>query len=888
MDSGFADITTSSRDRLVPANPEAEQAVLGSILIDPDAVIRVAAFLKTDDFYQEKNGWIYQAILDLHERREPADFLTVTDELDRRRQLDEVGGPAYVMDLINAVPTAIHVEHYARIVERTSVLRKLIRAAGQIAQIAYEETTEDIGEVVDRAEQIVFSVAERRAQRDLVAVRTLMGDVVDRIDFLYHHRGEILGVPTGFKLLDKMLGGLQKSDLVILAARPGVGKTSLAISLAQNAARKYGKRVAVFSLEMSNEQLVQRMLSAETGIDSQRLRLGDIQGEEEWHRLMEAAGALSDAPIFIDDTPAVSAMELRTKARRLYAEHDLDLIVVDYLQLMQGDRRSENRVQEISAISRGLKGLARELNVPVLALSQLSRAVETRQDKRPILSDLRESGCLSGDSLVVLADTGERVPMSQLVGKSGFRIWALNENTFKIEPAEVSRAFSTGIKPVHRLVTGLGREIRATSNHTFRTLGGWMRLDQLRVGDRVALPRIIPAHGGSTPIPTAEAALLGHLIGDGCTLPRHAIQYTTRECDLAEEVMKLSSQVFGSRLQPRIKQERQWYQVYLSAADHLTHGVRNPVAAWLSNLGVFGLRSYEKRVPDAIFQQPNETIAVFLRHLWATDGCIRPPGTHRRHPTLYYATSSPELARDVQSLLLRSGVNAVLKTRKQGNKGRTQYHVLIMGRTDILNFADTIGAVGEYKIASLAECRQWCESRAANTNRDIIPREVWRTVAIPAMQRNAITTRQMQKALGSAYSGTGLYKQNVSRERAHRLASAVGGDERLMNLASSDVYWDDVVAIEFTDEEEVFDLTVPGHNNFVANDIIVHNSIEQDADVVMFIYREEMYNEETDKQNIADVIIAKHRNGPTGSVSLFFRKELTQFRDLEMRREELE
>ncbi|MFZ2357833.1 MAG: replicative DNA helicase [Anaerolineae bacterium] len=402
MDTGFVDISSSSRDRLVPANPEAEQAVLGSILIDPDAVIRVAAFLKADDFYQEKNGWIYQAILDLHERREPADFLTVTDELERRRQLDEVGGPAYVMDLINAVPTAIHVEHYARIVERTSVLRKLIRAAGQIAQIAYEETTEDIGEVVDRAEQIIFTVAERRAQRDLVSVRALMGGVVDRIDFLYHHRGEILGVPTGFKLLDKMLGGLQKSDLIILAARPGFGKTSLAISLAQNAARKYGKRIAVFSLEMSNEQLVQRMLAAETGIDSQRLRLGDIQGEEEWHKLMEAAGALSEAPIFIDDTPAVSAMELRTKARRLYAEHDLDLIVVDYLQLMQGDRRSENRVQEISAISRGLKGLARELNIPVLALSQLSRAVESRQDKRPILSDLRESGSIEQDADVVM------------------------------------------------------------------------------------------------------------------------------------------------------------------------------------------------------------------------------------------------------------------------------------------------------------------------------------------------------------------------------------------------------------------------------------------------------------------------------------------------------
>ncbi len=430
MDSGFDTMASTPRDRFVPANPEAEQAVLGSALIDPDAIIKIAAFLKAEDFYQEKNGWIYQAILDLHERREPADFVTVCDELERRRQLDEVGGAAYVMDLINAVPTSIHVEHYGHIVERTSVLRKLIRAAGQIAQLAYEETTDDVGEVVDRAEQIIFGVAEARQQRDLQPVRLLMGNVIDRIDYLYHHRGEILGVPTGFKLLDKMLGGLQKSDLVILAARPGMGKTSLAISLAQNAARKYGKRVAVFSLEMSNEQLVQRMLAAETGIDSQRLRLGDIQGEDEWHRLMEAAGALSEAPIYIDDTPAVSTLELRTKARRLYAEHDLDLVVVDYLQLMSSSRRSENRVQEISEISRGLKGLARELNIPVLALSQLSRAVESRQDKRPILSDLRESGCLSGEYAGVrawLTPADTCADLATWSDKSGFRVWALND-----------------------------------------------------------------------------------------------------------------------------------------------------------------------------------------------------------------------------------------------------------------------------------------------------------------------------------------------------------------------------------------------------------------------------------------------------------------------------
>lgn len=385
---------------MVPANPEAEEAVLGSILIDPDAIIKVAPTLRAEDFYLEKHRWIYQAALDLYERRQPPDFITICDELERRGQLQEVGGPAYITELINAVPTAFHVEHYASIVERTSVLRRLISAAGQIAQLAYEDKGE-IDEIVDRAEEIVFGVSEHRLQRFLVPIRQVMKEVITRIDYLASHQGELLGVPTGFRLLDKLLGGFQKSDLIILAARPSVGKTSLALNIAANAAKRYGQRVAFFSLEMSAEQLVQRLLAAETGIDQQRLRLGQIR-EEEWPLLMEAAGALSNTMMFIDDTPALSALELRTKARRIHAEHGLDFIVVDYLQLMRGDARAENRVQEISYISRALKWLARELNVPVLALSQLSRAVESRPDKRPMLSDLRESGSIEQDADVVL------------------------------------------------------------------------------------------------------------------------------------------------------------------------------------------------------------------------------------------------------------------------------------------------------------------------------------------------------------------------------------------------------------------------------------------------------------------------------------------------------
>lgn len=387
-------------DKTVPANSEAEEAVLGSLLIDPDGVLKVASFLEAEDFYRERNGWIYRAILDLHERREPADFVTLCDELERRNLLQEVGGASYITQLINNVPSAAYAEHYGHIVERTATLRRLIDAAGQIASLAYEEAQE-VDEVVDRAEQIIFGVAERRVRRDLVPVRQVMHEVVDRVDYLHRHQGQILGVPSGFTYLDRLLGGFQKSDLIILAARPAVGKTSLSLNFALNAARRFRKVVAYFSLEMSAEQLVLRLLSTETGIDQQRLRRGEIE-DHEWDVIMAAAGELSGTMLFIDDTPAMSALELRTKARRLQAEHGLDLIVVDYLQLMRGDNRSENRVQEISYISRALKGLARELEAPVIALSQLSRAIESRSDHKPMLSDLRESGSIEQDSDIVM------------------------------------------------------------------------------------------------------------------------------------------------------------------------------------------------------------------------------------------------------------------------------------------------------------------------------------------------------------------------------------------------------------------------------------------------------------------------------------------------------
>ncbi len=388
--------------RSIPANVEAERAVLGSLMIDPDAIIKIANFLRPEDFFRERHAWLYEAMYTLNERREPLDFVTLVDELERHSRLAEVGGPAYLTDLIASTPTALYVDHYARIVERTAVLRRLIAAAGKIAEIAYDESLE-VDDVVDRSEQIIFGVTESRIHRDLTPIRAIMTNVVDHIDFLSRNPDRLMGVPTGFTMLDRMLGGFQKSDLIILAARPGMGKSSFALSVAQNAAKRHSARVAFFSLEMSNEQLVQRLLAMETAIDSHRLRMGAVH-EEEWPIVLEAANMLAATNVFIDDTPGASVTDIRTKCRRLYAEHGLDMVIIDYMQLMTGQSggRNDNRQQEISFISRSLKGLARELNVPVIALSQLSRAVESRADKRPMLSDLRESGSIEQDADAVL------------------------------------------------------------------------------------------------------------------------------------------------------------------------------------------------------------------------------------------------------------------------------------------------------------------------------------------------------------------------------------------------------------------------------------------------------------------------------------------------------
>lgn len=389
----------SEVEKLPPQSIEAEQSTLGAMLIEKEALAKVIEVLKPSDFYKESHQLIFSAVFKLFEKGEAVDLITLTDELKKHDSLDKAGGAAYLTLLIDSVPTAANVEYYANIIKEKSDLRSLIYAGTDIARMGYE-AKEPVEQVLDKSEQLIFSITQRRTTRDFVLLKQVLTGTFEKINELYEKKSYITGIPTGFKELDKLSAGLQSAELIVVAARPSIGKTAICLNIASHAAIHEKKTVAIFSLEMSKDQLVQRLICSEAQVNAQKFRTGYLE-EGDWPNITSAIALLSEAPIFIDDTPDITVMEMRSKARRLKAKYGLDFLIVDYLQMIRGHQRAENRNQEISEISRQLKNLAKELNIPVVAVSQLSRAVESRADKRPLLSDLRESGAIEQEADLV-------------------------------------------------------------------------------------------------------------------------------------------------------------------------------------------------------------------------------------------------------------------------------------------------------------------------------------------------------------------------------------------------------------------------------------------------------------------------------------------------------
>jgi len=665
----FPDDASRSRSsgsaRVLPSNLQAEESLLGAMLLSRDAIAVASELLSADDFYKPAHGHIYDAITTLNAAGEPADPVTVADELRRSGLLEAVGGPAALINLQAATPATSNAGRYAKIIEEHALLRRLIRVAGDIAEMGYD-LPDDVTKTVDMAESMVFDVAQRRVTDSMDEIHNLLDANLDRLEQLYERGESVTGLPTGYADLDELLSGLQPNALLVLGARPSAGKTALALGMVTHAALESQRPVLMFNLEMSKLELTQRMLCSEARVDSSRVRNGRLT-EADWQKIAHATGRLAEAPIWIDDNPNLTIMEIRSKARRLKARTgDLGLVVVDYLQLMTGRSSAENRQVEVSEISRGLKILARELECPVLALSQLSRGLEMRQDKRPMLADLRESGCLTADTRITRADTGLEVTMGELLasGEEHVPIWTLNEN-YRLVRGEIARVFPSGVKSVYELKLSSGRTVKASGNHPFLALEGWFPLEKLDVGDCIAVPR---------------------------------------------------------------------------AGD------------------------------------------------WPT-------------------------------------------------------------------------SVGRDEVAD-----------------DSVPRDLW-TYIRKCLPHHDLTLGDIERQLGIDDFTESFYANALTRPQLARLAEVVP-DPLLADLARSDVRWDTIVSVTELGDQPVFDATVPGTHNFVADGIVVHNSIEQDADVVMFIYRDEVYNSDSPDRGTAEILVSKHRNGPTGMVRLAFLDHYAKFANM--------
>jgi replicative DNA helicase len=844
--------------------------VLGGLMLDASAWDNVADVVRANDFYRPDHSLIFDAIGALAGTGKPCDVVTVSEQLDRIGELPNAGGLAYLGQLAQDTPTAANVRAYADIVRERSLLRQLIGAGTDIATSVFNNEGETARELVDKAEQKVFEIAEAgfRGRDGAVAVKSLLPGLIDLIDEWHTNPDGMRGLPTGFTDFDRITGGLRPGDLVIVAGRPSMGKTTLAVNMAEYAAvnPRIRSSVVIFSMEMPSEQVLTRMLSSVGGVPLNSIRSGRIS-DEDWSRITSATSQLSESKIFIDETPALTPTDLRARARRIKREHGLDLVVVDYMQLMQVPGTKENRATEIAEISRGLKALAKELAVPVIALSQLNRSVEQREHKKPVMSDLRE--CVTGDTLVCLTD-GRRVPIRDLVGTKP-EVWSIDSHQ-TVVAARSDKVWCVGRKPVFRVQLASGRSIRATAEHRLMAGEGWKTVAELGIGDRLAIARQTPEPKEPVVWPEHWLVLLGHLVGDGSYLKHQPLRYATASKENSEAVRQ-AAEAFGSTVK-RYAGRGLWHQLLISGNGNRWHA--SGVGAWLKELGIFGQRSHEKHLPPAVFQLSNSQAALLLRHLWATDGSIvvRKAG-QRGASRIYFCTCSGSLARDVAALLMRLGIVARLRLVHE-RKGRPTYTVDVTGSVSQRVFLTTVGGFGPRAAPAAALAARLLDIQP-NTNVDTLPRSVFEDVRL-VMNSRGISTRAMAELRGTTYGGLSQFAFAPSRRLMGEYAELLKSRE-LAVWSESDLFWDRVVSVSSEGTEDVFDLTVPGPANWLADSVVTHNSgaLEQDADMILLIYREEVYDKNTTKKGIAEIDLAKHRNGEIGTFLLTFQGQYTRF-----------
>ncbi|MDZ7577654.1 MAG: replicative DNA helicase [Candidatus Nanopelagicales bacterium] len=1174
--------------RTPPQDLAAERSVLGAMLLSKDAIADVVETIRIDDFYAPAHQTIYGAVTDLFGRGEPADAVTVSDSLTRAGDLSRVGGAAFLHTLIAGVPTAANAAYYAQIVRDRAILRRLVSAATRIVQWGYAGEG-DVDQIVDQAQAEVFDVTARRASEDYVSLAEIMDGAVAEIEGIASRSGDMVGVPTGFADLDRLTNGLHPGQLVIVAARPAIGKalalntpiptpagwtdmgsirvgdevlgadghptpvnaatpvmfghdcylvefcdgsrivadadhqwetssptgtglaadsslpkiitttaqiarkydrdlphgpcaiantkplelpyrhlpippytygvqlalaggsepirlaedqaeiamrleaegtsmaavargpsggpaapshvggeylrasqgqrrdllagiadslgvitptgavvmrvtsrslaqgiyellmglgmradvrgepsrtlggaaataliietqevvfgcdelrllhkelaagsgsngdqrlitavtkipsvpvrcmevgnsdhqylagrsmvpthnSTLGLDIARSASIKHGLPSAIFSLEMSRNEIVMRLLSAEAQIPLHHMRSGRM-GDAEWRKIAARQGVLHEAPLYVDDSPNMTMTEIRAKCRRLRQRHDLRLVVLDYMQLMSSGRKVESRQQEVSEFSRSLKLLAKELDVPIIAISQLNRGPESRNDKKPMLSDLRESGCLTAETRVIRADTGVEVTMGELHagGAREVPVWSLDDS-LRYRARTLTHVFPTGTREVFRVRTASGRVVNATGNHPLLTHEGWRAVRELGPGARVAVPRRLPDPIESKSMDRFEITLLAHILGAGTLLGRRWLSCVSRDLDSVTAVRKAAYSRFGIETLSKREDDSQSWTTIFPTPPGIGGWLRNPITEWLRDLGVRGLEGVEPRVPAGVFGAPTEQVALFLRHLWAACGDIRPPSDGHQG-SIHVSTGARRFADDVARLLLRLGLTAHVGEVANGESAL--FRVSVVGSLEQRVFLDAVGGFGPCAEAAKA----WALlDRSAEGGDDAAPPGMWEDV------QRVMAGGPEDSHAGSATSASGDVSQDVP-SAGGRLAGVaeVLGNSGLDLVATNDVTWDEIVSVESIGQREVFDATVLGTHNFIADGMAVHNSLEQDADVVVLIHREDAYDKDSSRIGEADFIVAKHRNGPTDTITVAFQGHYSRFVDM--------
>ncbi|WP_442914234.1 replicative DNA helicase [Kribbella sp. NBC_01245] len=911
-------------DRTPPQDIAAEQCVLGAMLLSKDAIADVSETIRDVDFYRPAHETIYDVITDLYARGEPADAITVSAELTKRGEMAKIGGAPYLHTLIASVPLAANAGYYAHIVREKAILRRLVEAGTKIVQIGYAGEGQ-VDEVVDQAQAEIYQVTERRTNEDYAPLKDIMESALDEIEAISARDGSMHGVPTGFTDLDELTNGLQPGQMIIVAARPAMGKalaldtplatptgwttmgdvavgdsligadglptrvvaatdvmtdrpcyqltfsdgttltadanhqwivdesgagavrttnqlfqamaadpgltpsiplsaprevvghglstglpgepdrriewiepvvsvpvrcvevdnadhlylagksmipthnSTLGLDFARSCSIKNGLTSCIFSLEMSRTEITMRLLSAEAKVPLHHMRNGKMT-DEDWAKLARKMGEVSEAPLFIDDSPNLTMMEIRAKARRLKQRHDLRMIIIDYMQLMTSGKKVESRQLEVSEFSRSIKLLAKELEVPVIAISQLNRGAEQRSDKRPMLSDLRESGCLTADTRLMRADTGAEISLGELLAADArdIPVWSLDDR-LKLVPRTMTHVFPSGTKEVFRLKLASGREIKATANHPFLTYDGWKPLGDLTPGTRLGSLRHIPPPLDVTPWNDDEITTL----------------ITSIDLD-------------------------------------------SPTAA----------------LPESTPAIPKSQLGRILRGLWTRRGVMQYDEVVGADLSLEVA--SRRLAEDLARLLLRFNIFTRISSVPT-RIGELRFELSVMGSGNQLRFCHEV--LGADLAAGIADRLQTERTAELNT----VPEAIWSRVQSTLTDASGGRLRQMTAVLDEA-------------------------DVEVM--ATNDIFWDAVVGVESLGEQEVYDATVMGTHNFVAEGIATHNSLEQDADMVILLHREDAYERESTRPGEADFIVAKHRNGPTADVVVAFQGHYSRFVDM--------